>query len=297
MESRCRLCGAPCSDAQVHCSRACARVAGEAAQDGVEGRLRRAFQRRKRPPVAPPDPDAEPMFFEVEGFWTGGCAAAVEEILKSVGGATDAHVIGETGRGRAYYDPEKTSEEDLLAILRRYGFRAGTVRDAWARAGGFSRSWEISLAVRLGVSATLSLAVAVLSFMLRSEMLRPGADTPTLRALMFFFTLPVLLYGGLPILANALWSVARRRVTADLLTGAAALGTFALSVEGLLENTALFFDASCAVVVGTLFARLCEYRARRRLARAGERLAGLVSGGAVRLRRGEEIPCSAPELR
>lgn len=295
---RCQLCGSPAPEGRNWCTRACAHAAKEAAKDGIEARLRRAFARRRRPPGAAPSPEAEQMFFEVGGFWAPGCAGAAEEILKCAPGVFDAQVVAETGRGRAYYDPEQTGPRELQRALRRYGFRATRVRDAWARAEGFSRAWEIALAVRLGVAATLTIHVLYLSALLHHwDRIRSAREAETVTVLMFFLTLPVLLYAGLPILTNAAWAVARRRVTADLLTAAAAVGAFALSLPGLFENGPVYFDAACAAVVLTLFARFCEYRARRRLARTGEKLAGLLSGSAIRLRRGEEIPCASSELR
>ncbi|MEK7468366.1 MAG: hypothetical protein AAB074_13225 [Planctomycetota bacterium] len=299
--SRCQLCGAPCNEAQEHCSKPCAHVAKEAARDGIEARVRRAFQRRKRAPSLAPDPEAEQMLFEVEGFWGPGCAGAAEEILRCAAGVHDASIVGDTGRGRASFDPEQVMAPAILDILRRYGFRATLVRDAWARSEGFSRAWELTLALRLGVSVTLAMIVFVLTLLLASRYIGDeGGDQAagTVRVLMLFLTLPVLCYGGFPIFANAFWAVARRRVTADLLTAAAAAGAFLLSLPAVVEHKRpIHFDAACACVVLTLFARLCEYRARRRLARVGERFAALVAGPAMRVRKGEEIACAAGELR
>ena len=297
MPSRCQLCGSACSGAQTYCSKNCAHAAKEAAKDGIEARLRRAFQRRRRPPSGAPDPEARQMFFEVGGFWTGGCASAAEEILKSVKGVFDAQVVPGTGRGRVFYDPERLAPRDILRTIRRYGMRATQVRDAWARAEGFSRAWEIALAVRLGVAAMLTIHVLYFTALLKWDRISSARDAESLTVLLFFLTLPVLFYGGLPILSNALWAIARRRVTADLLTAAASFGALVLSLPGLFGRGPVYFDAACAAVVLTLFARFAEYRARRRLARAGEKLAGMISGEAIRLRRGEEIPCTAVELR
>ncbi|MCC6739182.1 MAG: cation-translocating P-type ATPase [Planctomycetia bacterium] len=295
--NRCQLCGAPCGEAQVHCSKPCASAARVALKDGIEARVRRAFQRRRRAPGPPPDPEAEQILFEIEGFWTPGCAGAAEEVLRCSSGVLDAHIVGDTGRGRAFFDPERITAAAILDILRRYGFRASLIRDAWARSEGFSRSWELMLAVRLGVSVTLAMIVTVLTLLLGSGHIADDHAAGTVRVLMMFLSVPVLAYGGFPIFFNAAWAVARRRVTADLLTAAAAAGAFVLSLPAVADTGAVHFDAACAAVVLTLFARLCEYRARRRVARVGERLVSMVSGPAVRLRKGEEIPCGAAELR
>lgn len=295
--NRCQLCGAPCGEAQAHCSKPCAHAAKEAARDGIEARVRRAFQRRRRAPGPAPDPEAEQILFEVEGFWTPGCAGAAEEILRCVSGVFDAQVIGDTGRGRAYFDAERVTRDDLLDVLRRYGFRAALIRDAWARSEGFSRSWELMLAVRLGVSVTLAMIVVILSLLLSTGNIGDDHAAGTVRVLMMFLTIPVLFYGGFPIFANAMWAVVKRRVTADLLTAAAAAGAFLFSLPSIVDHGPIHFDAACACVVLTLFARLCEYRARRRLARVGERFNSLVAGPAMRVRKGEEIPCAASELR
>jgi hypothetical protein len=133
MSPRCPLCSSPSAADGQFCGPQCAQAAREAEKDGITARLRRAFARKRRPPAGPPDPDAEQLFFEVENLRSPGGAGAVEEILRVQPGVFDAYVVPETGRGRAFFDPERLSARDVLRALRRYGFAARTVRDSWAR--------------------------------------------------------------------------------------------------------------------------------------------------------------------
>lgn len=61
--------------------------------------------------------------FKVEGLRCASCAASVGSLLDAHTGVRGADVSFEEGRARILYDPQATSEDRLVELIEKRGFR------------------------------------------------------------------------------------------------------------------------------------------------------------------------------
>lgn len=60
---------------------------------------------------------------KVEGLRCASCAASVSSLLGAHAGVRGADVSFEEGRARVLYDPATTSEDRLVEVVEKRGFR------------------------------------------------------------------------------------------------------------------------------------------------------------------------------
>ena len=60
---------------------------------------------------------------QIEGMHCDGCAATIKALVERKAGVKAASVVFETGEARILYDPVATSEDRLVAVIDRSGFR------------------------------------------------------------------------------------------------------------------------------------------------------------------------------
>ncbi|MGH8629980.1 MAG: heavy-metal-associated domain-containing protein [Burkholderiales bacterium] len=61
--------------------------------------------------------------FKVEGMHCTGCAATIQALLERNSSVRRASAYFDTGEARVLYDPGTVSEDQLVAVIEKAGFR------------------------------------------------------------------------------------------------------------------------------------------------------------------------------
>lgn len=72
--------------------------------------------------------------FYGQGMTCGGCEAGTRGVLKKVNGVQDAGARYANSSAWAVYDPAKASPEQMMAAIRKLGYKATVVQDGRAAA-------------------------------------------------------------------------------------------------------------------------------------------------------------------
>ncbi|MCX6910593.1 MAG: cation-translocating P-type ATPase, partial [Verrucomicrobia bacterium] len=149
--------------------------------------------------------------FKVSGMTCAGCAANVEKTLRSVAGVAEVSVSAATGKAICKFDPRLATSDALAAAVRTAGYAIERTAAAAPAQPWWRAPW-------LPVAAVVVLIVA--GWALGSEVLLIAATA-------------LAVY---PIIWNALKSLARRQINADVLvaTGviaSASIGQFLAAAE------------------------------------------------------------------
>ncbi len=61
--------------------------------------------------------------FKIQGMHCDGCADTIKALVEREPGVTNATVSFDVGEARVLYDPATTSENRLVAVVERPGYR------------------------------------------------------------------------------------------------------------------------------------------------------------------------------
>jgi copper chaperone CopZ len=61
--------------------------------------------------------------FKVEGMHCSGCAATIQALLESSAGVRRASASFDEHEARVLYDPGAVSEDELVAVIEKAGYR------------------------------------------------------------------------------------------------------------------------------------------------------------------------------
>ena len=203
--------------------------------------------------------------FLVEGIHCASCVWINELVLRDIPGVLTAEVRLSTGRAYITWDPQKAPLAQIAAATARLGYRLVPL----------NRTGEPQSELR---SRSLLRRMVVAGFFAGNMMLLSVAlyagyfdymDRETknaLHLLSFLFSLPVLLYSGLPVFRGGIAAIRLRTPTMDLLTSLGISLAFAYSIRAMLvERGEVFFDSITFVVFVLLIGRFVEERLKARM--------------------------------
>lgn len=210
----------------------------------------------------------------IDGMTCAACAWLAERTLKRLPGVRDASVQYATGRARVTWAAQATPLSGLLTALRRVGLEA---RPA-------DRAQDPAVERRIARRELLEWLVAglvmmqVMMYAIPVYLAPPGEITPEFDRLMrwagLVLTLPVIVFSARRFFANAWRDLFAGQVGMDVPVALALALTFGASALATLSGEGhVYFDSITMFVFLLLSARFLEARARRRAARAMERLA------------------------
>ncbi|MDX2218421.1 MAG: heavy metal translocating P-type ATPase [Burkholderiales bacterium] len=210
----------------------------------------------------------------IDGMTCAACAWLAERTLKRAPGVRDVSVQYATGRASVTWDAQSTPLSALLTALRRVGLDArpaDRAQDPALARRAARRELLEWLVAGLGMMQVMMYAVPV-------YMAEPGEITAEFHQLMrwasLVLTVPVIVYSARRFFANAWRDLRAGQIGMDVPVALALALTFVASTAATVTGEGhVYFDSITMFVFLLLGARFLESRARRRAARAMERLA------------------------
>ncbi|MBE3088427.1 MAG: HAD-IC family P-type ATPase, partial [Chloroflexi bacterium] len=242
--------------------------------------------------------------FAIGGMTCASCAAHVEEAIRSLPGVLSVQVNLATERAYVDLVVGLLEEKEVIRAVEEAGYTATLVGESRDREVEARRREQRDLALRLWVSAALSLVI------LAGSMLGMVPSFPAWLAnpyLLLVLATPVQFWAGWRFYRGA-WGAVRHGTT-DMNT-LVALGTsaaylysvFVTFFPWVLERSGLsvatYFDTSAVIITLILFGKYLEAKAKGRTSQAIRRLMNLQPPTATVMRDGVEgeLPVEAVQV-
>lgn len=197
-------------------------------------------------------------------MWCTSCALAVEGALARVPGVAQASVHYPTATVWVNGSPSATQLAALAPVVKRLGYRLSELepmQDAQQRLAQESRY----LTLRLIVGAVLGMWTMLASLLIYVGALPNATIELVVAWVAGAFSLPVVLYSGLPFYRAGWRTLLARRPGMDVLVSLGVLGAMAVSVGLLLRGSSeVYFDTAVMLIVLLLVGRLVETLCRQR---------------------------------
>jgi len=229
---------------------------------------------------------------QVTGMHCGSCSARLEKVLNLLP-EVSASVSIATEKATISYNPQQTSQKDLIHAIQGAGFDAHPLRD-------FAAEKQARIAA-LRQEQTRFIISALLTAPLLLEMLVMFAGVHFMLPgwVQFLLATPVQFWIGWRFYSGAWSSLRNRGANMDVLvalgTSAAYLMSVAVLAFGL--NQPLYFEASATLITLVLLGKLLEARAKGRASSALEALINLQPKTAHVERNGVMTELSVEEMQ
>jgi heavy metal translocating P-type ATPase len=229
-------------------------------------------------------------------------------LLKSTG-ITAASVSFVGDLGVVEYDERVTDPAKIEQTINRLGYVVRTLSDSArnaSAAGKYLRALQRRIAVAIGFG------MWVMVFNLVGYVSNAPAENPSFvpAVLAVVFSLPVLLYSGWPFAKLAWRSLLAGAPGMELLISVGATSAVILSIANLVAgDPTVYTDAAVVLIVAQLFARMSDFKVRRKAQDAVRELVELVPSVASvyrhdtyadvhvgEIEHGERVRCKAGEV-
>lgn len=213
------------------------------------------------------------QLFTLQGMWCTSCAQAVEGSLKQLDGIRDVSVHYPSATLCIIGKPQATQLSVLAPQVKRLGYRLRSLEpvvDAHARLEEESRY----LTFRLMVSSLFGMWTMLASVLIYAGAL-PSEQIETVVAwISGAFSLPVVLFAGVPFYRAGWRTVLAKRPGMDVLVSLGVLGAVIVSTWLLWRGSVeVYFDTAVMLIVLLLIGRLVETLCRHRGLKALDALA------------------------
>ena len=233
----------------------------------------------------------------IEGVRCTACVWLNRNVLGSLPGVLDVGINATTHRAQLRWDPRKIRLSEILAAVRRIGYRAHPYdvrqQEAAQRAEQKQSQWRLFVA-GFGMMQVMMYALPV-------YVAEPGSMTTDIEQLMrwagLILTLPVLLYSAGPFFQSAWRDLRLGRMGMDLPVALGIGVAFTASVWSTFNRHGeVYFDSVAMFVFLLLCGRYLEVKARHAVARSLDFLSRAIPEIALRLDsagESEQVPVSA----
>jgi len=233
----------------------------------------------------------------LEGIRCTACVWLNERVIGRLPGVTGIGINAATHRAQVRWDPQKIRLSEILAAVRRIGYRAHPYDARHAEVAQRSEQkqnlWRLFVA-GFGMMQVMMYALPV-------YLAEPGSMTPDIEQLMcwasLMLTLPVILYSAAPFFRTAWRDLRIGRMGMDLPVAIGIAVAFGASVWSTFSRQGeVYFDSVSMFVFLLLCGRYLELRARHAVARSLDYLARAIPEVALRIgpaQDAEQIPVSA----
>ena len=233
----------------------------------------------------------------LEGIRCTACVWLNQSVLARLPGVLGVGINATTHRAQLRWDPQKIRLSEILAAVRRIGYRAhpydARKQEAAQRAERKQSLWRLFVA-GFGMMQVMMYALPV-------YLAEPGSMTPDIEQLMRWasltLTLPVVFYSAGPFFVTAWRDLRLGRMGMDLPVALGIGVAFAASVWATLGGHGeVYFDSVSMFVFLLLCGRYLEIRARHVVARSLDYLSRAIPEVALRLGAAgasEQVPVSA----
>lgn len=211
--------------------------------------------------------------YTLHGMWCTSCALAIEGSLKRLSGLHDVSVHYPSATLYVNGMPTATGFSVLASHIKRLGYRLTAlepVADAHARLEEESRY----LTLRLIVGALFGMWAMLASILIYARALPSEQVEQIVAWVSGAFSLPVVLFSGLPFYRAGWRTILAKRPGMDVLVSLGVWGAVTVSI-GLLANgsSEVYFDTAVMLIVLLLVGRLVETLCRHRGLKALDALA------------------------
>ena len=200
----------------------------------------------------------------VDGMFCAACAASVEAVLARQPGVASACVNFAADAAVVEWQPGEHDAAPLFDAVRALGYEPRLVGDETGErpaAGDPGRD----LGMRLVVALFAGMWAMLPSIVLYLDVVTDPASRYGLALAAAFFTLPVVLYSGIPFYRMGIATLRNGVAGVDALVTVGVAGSLVLSALALLGGRAeVYFEVAVALVTLQLIARLLDLRVRRR---------------------------------
>jgi Cu2+-exporting ATPase len=205
----------------------------------------------------------------LEGLRCTACAWLNESMLGRLPGVLGIVVNATTQRAQLRWDPQRIRLSEILAAVRRIGYRAHPYEVS--KQESMQRSEQKQGLWRLFVSGFGMMQVMM--YALPVYLAEPGSMTPDIEQLMrwagLMLTLPVVFYSAGPFFRSAWRDMRLRRMGMDVPVALGIGVAFAASVWSTLSRRGdVYFDSISMFIFLLLCGRYLEMRARHAVARS-----------------------------
>ncbi|MDJ0916963.1 MAG: cation-translocating P-type ATPase [Woeseiaceae bacterium] len=214
-----------------------------------------------RPETVPEALEDRQDILVIEGMFCAACAASVEATLKKQPGVHDASVNFAADAAVLQWTGEAAN--DVVAAVQGLGYEAhfvGDHRDSKADKDDPARDMMLRLIIGVffGMWAMLPMMALYLGIVGQAAAM-PMAIAAGV------FSLPVLLYSGLPFYRMGIATLRAGVAGIDALILLGVIGSVILSILNLVQGSSeVYFEVPIALIVLQLIARLLDLRVRRR---------------------------------
>jgi heavy metal translocating P-type ATPase len=227
------------------------------------------------------------VILDIEGMTCVSCVNRLERVLRTQDGVVQARVSLATRTAAVRFAADDPSP--LVTAIEKAGYRA-TVHQANEDRIPIVEVELKDYRRRLAVAAFCAFDVLVFSLVAN-----PGSRSSVLAA--WFFTTPILFYGGWPFLKGA-WRAFKQGVyTMDTLVSCGSLAAYGYSVGAAIDGGHhTYFDTAAMIVTLILLGRVLEATARAKAGDAARVLLERQPKFATLVRGGEERQVSVDDL-
>ncbi|MGD9225182.1 MAG: cation-translocating P-type ATPase [Desulfobacterales bacterium] len=198
----------------------------------------------------------------VSNMWCSACAWVIDESLKKTPGVVDSACNFSTDRLQVVYDPVKVAPDQIIATIRKLGYRAAEPGESEKKT---ERRREF---VRFAVSAFLTMNVMMLSFALYTGFFTDLSPENAAKISwpMFVMATVVLIYGGYDFYKKSWAGLCNAAFGMETLIIIGALSAYLFSTYNLFAGSIhLYFDTASMLITLVLLGKTLERRAKEKV--------------------------------
>jgi heavy metal translocating P-type ATPase len=200
----------------------------------------------------------------VDGMFCAACAASVEAVLTRQPGVASAAVNFAADAAVVEWQPGVHDPAPLVDAVRRLGYETRLIGEESGANPGVNDPGR-DLGLRLVVALFFGMWAMLPSIVLYLDVVTDPASRYGLALAAGLFSLPVVLYAGVPFYRMGIATLRHGIAGVDALVTVGVAGSLVLSGTALLSGSAeVYFEVAVALVTLQLVARLLDLRVRRK---------------------------------
>jgi len=212
------------------------------------------------------------------------CSTILTKALQKVEGVQSAVVNYSTEKGTITYNPQKTTEEDLLQAVQKKGYNAEVLgEESYAREEQLRKKEISKLRFKVILSAVLALPALLISMAFM--------DLPYREYFLWILSTPVQFYIGWPFYQGTWAALKNKSANMDSLIAIGTSAAYFYSVYVVLFNGGehQYFEISAILITLVLLGKYLEAVAKGKTSQAIAKLVKMGAKTATVIRKGKEM--------
>jgi len=221
---------------------------------------------------------------KISGMHCASCSTILTKALQKVEGVQSAVVNYSTEKGTITYNPQKTTEEDLLQAVQKKGYNAEVLgEESYAREEQLRKKEISKLRFKVILSAVLALPALLISMAFM--------DLPYREYFLWILSTPVQFYIGWPFYQGTWAALKNKSANMDSLIAIGTSAAYFYSVYVVLFNGGehQYFEISAILITLVLLGKYLEAVAKGKTSQAIAKLVKMGAKTATVIRKGKEM--------